>query len=584
MSQMTDARLPLDPTQSDLLDELIALPDSGACEFLQKIGGQFVNSPLGACVGAFGDKVTFESGPTTISSNADSYGPFVGSKAAGAAVDVEGVFAVNCTVTAVRVFVASNSLTTGEIEIILVKNGVDIATIATITSGVTGLLTTTGLSETFLSSDGVYYRFATATGGVGQTIEASISTEVEYSTATPLADALPVNGLEFIGADWGIGGQLIQATTIDGNGKDFSITNADTLAFSGVVFNANADTVTITGDNILTLEAVTSLRFYTAAVDAGTATAGQAPLLVDPVTGEVEFGDVVGGAGDGTKVFVTTTQAFASSVLTAYSSYFGSASTTAPPSFNTTEASVLGKFSEEVTVTRMRVFKLDQTGTPTDVVLTLRKNGVDTSTVITTTAGVNGYFTVTSSEQFLSTDDVSIKVTRPGSAVSGSTYIAICIEAVPTAVPVPDTINYSTVTVTATEIRDCFNTPINLIGAPGAGKAIQVLGITLKKIYTTPLVFSGGSGTYQIQISQVATPTISPTITSNILLFSSSTPSGQFLGITSSITQQTNVVFPYVDENVPVILSGYTSTGTIPTSATGGDDVTVYLTYRIITL
>jgi len=43
MSQLTDARLPLDPTQDAALDQLVALPDrSGPNDFITKVGGEFV--------------------------------------------------------------------------------------------------------------------------------------------------------------------------------------------------------------------------------------------------------------------------------------------------------------------------------------------------------------------------------------------------------------------------------------------------------------------------------------------------------------------------------------------------------------
>jgi len=51
MSQITSARLPLDPTQADVLNNLIALADSGTCEFITKAGGEFVNTPAGSCAG-----------------------------------------------------------------------------------------------------------------------------------------------------------------------------------------------------------------------------------------------------------------------------------------------------------------------------------------------------------------------------------------------------------------------------------------------------------------------------------------------------------------------------------------------------
>lgn len=579
MSQLSDAREPLDPVQSALLDELIALPDSGSCEFIQKVAGEFVNSPITACVGAYGDKVTFESGPTTIASATDTYGPFVGSKAGGAVIDVEGVFAVDCTVTSVRVFIASNTLTTGTIDIILTRNGVDVATIATITSGITGLLTVTSINETYLSSDTVYYRFAVASGAGGQTINASISTEVEYSTSTPLPDALPINGIEFIGADWGLGGSFTRNTAILGAGFDFSLTGVDVLGLGATTVSITSDSMQLTGNTLLSLEAPTELRIYTAAVDAGTATVGQALLLVNAVTGETEFGDVSSSGAPNTLTFETTSQAFGASTLTAYSQYFGDAG--ASNVFPTVEADVLAPFSEAVTVKRVRIFTQNNVVGPVDINVTLRKNGVDTATVITIPAGQEGYFETTSNESFLSTDDISYKISKAGTATSGNTYIAISTEVQTNTVPTPDTIVYSEVTVSAAQIRNCFNTPVDIIGAPGAGKAIQVLGISFKRDYVAPFVFTGGSG-YQIQINQVAVPTTSP-ITGNIILYSSATPTGFILGFSSSAIIQVAPQFPRLEENVPVILSGYSSASN-PSSVTGGDDLTIYLTYRIINL
>ena len=52
MSQLTDSRLPLTPTQSDILNNLAALADSPACEFIAKVGGVFSNLPVGACATA----------------------------------------------------------------------------------------------------------------------------------------------------------------------------------------------------------------------------------------------------------------------------------------------------------------------------------------------------------------------------------------------------------------------------------------------------------------------------------------------------------------------------------------------------
>lgn len=54
MSQITDSRLPLDPSQDAILTNLVNLADSGPCEFITKAGGVFVNTAIGACAGSGG--------------------------------------------------------------------------------------------------------------------------------------------------------------------------------------------------------------------------------------------------------------------------------------------------------------------------------------------------------------------------------------------------------------------------------------------------------------------------------------------------------------------------------------------------
>lgn len=49
MSQITDSRLPLDPVQEGVLTNLVNLADSGPCEWVAKVGGVFVNVPIGGC-------------------------------------------------------------------------------------------------------------------------------------------------------------------------------------------------------------------------------------------------------------------------------------------------------------------------------------------------------------------------------------------------------------------------------------------------------------------------------------------------------------------------------------------------------
>lgn len=52
MSQLTEARGNLTPTQAAILLEFETLADSGACQFLAKVSGHFVNLSIGACATA----------------------------------------------------------------------------------------------------------------------------------------------------------------------------------------------------------------------------------------------------------------------------------------------------------------------------------------------------------------------------------------------------------------------------------------------------------------------------------------------------------------------------------------------------
>jgi len=247
MSQETPAREPLDPLQSAILDDLVLMPDrpddtwfvtkdAGHMILAQLnvhtdgvtiIGNGTIANPLVAVGVQVPDRVTFESGTQLgiFNTQLEVYSTYfstieanpIGTSSTAEFSETEPrtqyPFSDACTVRRVRLGIGQNTLTV-PCEVVLRKNGVDTTTTITIAPGVTGYLTVVS-SEQFSPTDLISYR-VTKLGALNtQRVLMTISTEVERSTAVPLPSATPVNGIEYLGQDWGLGGSLIQDTVID---------------------------------------------------------------------------------------------------------------------------------------------------------------------------------------------------------------------------------------------------------------------------------------------------------------------------------------------------------------------------------
>jgi len=74
--------------------------------------------------------------------------------------------------------------------------------------------------------------------------------------------------------------------------------------------------------------------------------------------------------------------------------------------------------------------------------------------------------------------------------------------------------NYSTVSMTATQVKALATTPIELVAAPGAGKMIKFMGASLKLVYGGTNVFTESGDNLGIKYTNAAGVQVSNTIES----------------------------------------------------------------------
>jgi hypothetical protein len=385
------------------------------------------------------------------------------------------------------------------------------------------------------------------------------------------------NGLDIISGSVGLGGTLVQDTTIDGD-LMYSFTIVDA---SGINMQSTGNTTLggqdteIFANNIAifgTTSAAGATSIRTPGIVAGTATAGQIPVLIDETTGEIEYQDAPASGGVDTINYVPMSIIGSVASTTVYHSFAGLLSGTTP------ESQMQQSFKRDVILKEFFVAVQNYGGQvfSGNTTITLRKNGVDTAYSIVVPAGTVGdpqEFLVPCNESFSSTDLVSYSVIT--GAGTGAFYPTIYTRVQTDSTPIPDTFLTATVTVTAAQIANIFNTPIEIIPAV-IGKTIVPISTTISK--TNSFVFTGGSGVWRIGINCLV-----PATYNNTLSPLEDNSGGGYL----SSTFPNNKVFsgisnPYQEESSPFTIVGkFATTGTAPT-ITGGSDIVINIMYRLV--
>lgn len=286
-----------------------------------------------------------------------------------------------------------------------------------------------------------------------------------------------------------------------------------------------------------------------------------------------------------------------------------------------TETPILAAFGDNVVVKRV-MFQV-YTGSVNDIIYaTLRKNGVDTLTVMAIPAlAANQVLSFNVNESYSSTDQYSIKLSSAGTGslvftnvetivqVSGGSPLgvqSVSGNGVNNTDPFNPVINETflktKVTVTSAQLLDLHNTPIQLIPAPGAGKAILVNSSVVRLRYnSTPYEWLTAPSTESAFIfinSQNAsfTPSVPYYREAQFIVANSVSGTVTQTGLFSATATQINIRTPFqpnsfssnpntsnIVENDPIVLEMFSEFGT-NALVNGDSEIDIYLTYQEITL
>lgn len=296
MSDITDARLPLVPSDREVLDQLIALPNRpDNTWFLTKFSDVLQLDQVNV-TSSSPDRITFETELVQISGNGAQDTTYVGYYGTANTTEslAQAAFYEAATVKRIRVNAYENTYTSGTITLSLRRNGSTISSLS-ITPGAVGYLNFV-VDEDFLLTDLFSLELSYSGSNSSAQLSTYISVEVERATGAPVPTATPTNGLQYIGSDWGLGGILTQDTSIDG---DFlfglSITDATYLDVSSLQFSfVTSGNGTLTAKDLLigTSDVAGTVILQTPEVLATNALTGQYLRLLDGASGEVDFATI----------------------------------------------------------------------------------------------------------------------------------------------------------------------------------------------------------------------------------------------------------------------------------------------------
>lgn len=297
---------------------------------------------------------------------------------------------------------------------------------------------------------------------------------------------------------------------------------------------------------------------------------------------------------------------------------------------STNEPTVLTPFHDSVVVKRINFYVLSNTCNE-DLTFVLRKNGVDTAYSTIVPSGDTGEFVITVNETYAATDTFSVKATISNTATGqvniesngaqGNNSVNVLVQAAngsPLGVqsvtgdgvdnfdPFNPVIVQSAkkvkITVTSAQLLDLHNTPVQLIAAPGPGKAIQILNVVPQvEFNTTPYEWSNVTGgntfgivMYSLNASlqliglplfQAALTTVfDPPIVVSCGILSSSNSAVQSISPTDTNGAITNIGKSSVVENDPIMFGSFAVPAGTSQLVNGDSDLVLNITYQEITL
>lgn len=348
-------------------------------------------------------------------------------------------------------------------------------------------------------------------------------------------------------------------------------------------------------------------------------------LRVNPTETDAEWAPGGGtGGGPDTRVYTISALLTNTGNRTTYAGLLGSANN------NTVEANILTPFHENVVVKKVYFYISGNTCNET-CVYTVRKNGVDTAANVSVPAGTTGFFEIDVNESYNTTDTFSIKgsisgtatgsVSMGGASAPGNPGMNVIVEVSggsPLGVQSVDgddvdntdpfnpivnsVIKKIKVTLTSAQILALHTTPVQLIAAPGAGKAIQILQVKESLVFnTTPYQWNdvSGNNTFGVLIySQNASlqssgfpvqqanlfTAFDPAIVLACGILSSSNNAIQLANSLDSNGAVSSISKSSIVENDAILIGSFSTPAGSPQMVNGDSDLDLYITYEVITL
>lgn len=379
------------------------------------------------------------------------------------------------------------------------------------------------------------------------------------------------NGVQIISGSVGLGSDLVQHTTIDGQGiYSFSLDNLKSF----YSYSVNACTISGATATFGTNTDVGHTRIVTPNIQLGAATNGQALVLVDDTTGEVEYQDVASTSSVDT---INYTASNTGTFLTGSNTYYmGFVPRTA---ISATESAIESTFGRDVIVTEFLVsLNTPGSGFTGNTTVTLRKNGIDTAySVVAPTLGNNATknFLVSCGESFSSTDLISYSIVTD--AGTGSIFPSVTTRVQTASTPIPDTFTRVTATITAAQMADIFNTPIEIVPAV-VGKTIVPISSSIS-FGNTPFTFTGGTGSWRVGL--YGKSPYNYTWINGFLQDNSSGILSNSAFNNTTYQQILNTSTVYTSNTAITLTALFNGAGTAPTIA-AGSDLLIDIVYRLI--